>query len=348
MSKTVVLIPDIHLWYKDIGTIKGSKKAVENIILEIIDRVRELGIDHIILGGDVCHAGYKDDIVTFHNHYTLLENLSKASKAENYMIGGNHGLQQLNTNLEVYINQPSNNNLYKPSEVTFYPAEPLFEMKPYVEIEGVIFSLHSFNPRDKEYYTKDSILQGKKHIAIYHDMNMFSDIDFSKTTLGVNQSYYQNYMYNVDVAVVNHIHTKYANFFFNKTLFIVPGSVFPTSTSIHEISAEYVDLPLFIINNGEFEISSIPISRRLKEVVLLQEDVKRTKVNPLKQVVDKASNFIGSTNFAQHVQRNQIHPVILKVIEMTKSGELDNAKLAELYDEYRGITNITNDIGIEV
>lgn len=346
--KKVLVVTDLHLWNKDISTLKNSKELAERKIRDIILAVKENDIDHIILGGDVAHDGYKTDIVQFHSHYNLLQTLSNASKDENYMICGNHAFLNASTNLELYINQPCNNTLYKPGEMIITPDKPLFKMVDYIEVEGAIISMHSYNKVNKSYMVPDSLVQGKQHIGIYHDETFLSYSSDRKEYI-IKESALQTTFHNVNYAVINHIHMKRKSYYNGSTIFIQPGAVGATTMSDVQNFGEFISLPLFTIDNGEVNLTYIDIPTYKSEYALNMSDLKKERVKPLVLKIDKDYSGDGLYNYQSiedYTEKLKIPTEVLKVIELSLFGKLSIENLVTLYKDYKKINN-DEDISLE-
>ena len=338
MSKTVLIIPDIHLWYKDISSLQNRNSVAERILTDITKQVKENKINHVILGGDVCHSGYKDDIETFHSHFNLLTNLSNASIDENYIVCGNHALMNKSTNPEVYINQPCRNVMYKPPRPIIYPDKPLFQMAPFLKVEDVIISMHSYHPTNNRYFFNPN---GLKHIAIYHDAVMLNS-DFL-----VADTYYSNYMYNVDYAVINHIHDYKKPYYKNQTLVITPGSVVPTAADQYKKSEKTLQLPLFKIDGSEVIVDYIEFDKYLDEIILVKPTVEKTKLNPLKAVIKGDTRILQYTEISQYIESTKVPKEVLQTIKYAIRGNLDYKILASLNDSMKNKVEDINHIDLK-
>ena len=337
--KKVLVVTDIHLWYKDISTLKNSKELAERKVKDIITAVKENEIDHIILGGDVVHEGYKTDLIQFHSHYNLLQTLSNASRGENYLVCGNHAFLNASTNLELYINQPCSNTAYNPGGDIISPDKPLFKMTDFIEVEGAIISMHSFNKVDKSYMTPDSVVQNKQHIGIYHDETFVTYSNDRKEFI-IKESALQTTFGNVDYAVINHIHMPKKSHYNGSTIFIQPGSIGATSVTDVANFGEYTSLPVFTIEDGEVTLSYIDIPTYRAEYQINLDELKKEKVKPLVLKIDKdhtGEGIYSYTSIEDYTQKLNVPIEVLKTVEFALSGQLTLDNLVKLYKEYKNI-----------
>lgn len=249
MQEKILCLTDLHKRDVDFTSITGFTKAVTQVQLDVIKFIKEHGITKVIIGGDWYDQGYR------HTSPTLADNeldrrLSEAVNGEVYITLGNHYYLERDNNPESYIIQPCDKHPLVKDVIL--PEKPIFKCVDNLIVNNTLFSFFHFDKHVKDYidYRPDNI---QYHIGIYHDDCVVpSNVRAAAGYFGTTTSSYLERIYaNIDVAVINHIHTNIGVTALNlpsgkKVPLIIPGSLGITQNKDTE-KHKSVDLPVVTV-----------------------------------------------------------------------------------------------------
>lgn len=260
MPQKILAVTDLHKRDVDFNSIQGFVKAVTQVQFDILDFIKQEGVDKVIVGGDWYDKGYR------HTGPTLSDNeldrrLSEAVNGEVYLTLGNHYYLERDANPESYVIQPCKEHPLLNPIIT--PEKPIFKCVDELLVSGVQFSFFHFDKHNKKYVNQKR--EGVRfHVGVYHDDCVVpTNIRQSAGYFGETSSQYIQSIYsNVDLAIVNHIHVpigvKKLSLLDGRELsMIIPGSLCVTQNKEIE-KHKSVNLPLFIINDdGTFSVKFV-------------------------------------------------------------------------------------------
>lgn len=249
MQEKILHLTDLHKRDVDFTSIIGYTKATTQVQLDIIQFIKDNGITKVFVGGDWYDKGYR------HTGPTLADNeldrrLSAAVNGEVYITLGNHYYLERDNNPESYIIQPCQKHPLLKDVVL--PDKPIFKCVDDLIINNVLFSFFHFDKHIKD-YRADRPDYVDYHVGIYHDDCVVpSNIREAAGYYGTTSSSYLEGIYkNVDLAIINHIHTALGVQPLNlpsgrKVPLIIPGSLGITQNKESE-KHKSVDLPVITV-----------------------------------------------------------------------------------------------------
>lgn len=250
MQARILFLTDLHKRDADFTTITGYTEAIDKVQDDILTTVRNLGVTHIIVGGDWYDKGYRSINRTFNDmNYDKL--ISDSVNGNVYICRGNHLYLERDSNPEMYLIQPC--AAMPPIHPIKTPEEPLFKSPDVLQIGPLQISLFHFDKSNKQYIRARNP-ETTFHVGVFHDdcvvptsvRAMSGDHGITSTT--ALASYYEN----LDFAVCNHIHMAcglvrvQANG--REVPVMVPGSLCITKNKTSELHSS-VNLPVITLED---------------------------------------------------------------------------------------------------
>lgn len=291
MTYKVLIGGDLHKKMKDITTIRGYVKACTKVQLDIMRKIKEMGITHFISLGDWFDSGYGSDVAAALTHTDIDVEMSKLLNGNFYGLIGNHIRIRMDSNPELFLIQP--HDTYKSRYPVTRPEQVIRTPKS-LTLNGVQFHFMHWNKDAESAFEYKAMIDPNchYHVGLYHTEYVIPTHYLHnmgmKTVINEN-SMIASALEDIDLAVVGHIHKPIGTFTINKvsgksTTMIVPGSL--TNTDAGELSRHsYIDMPLLEIDeSGNVSLSYVRQDLFTDELQFLRKNMSEDMREKLKSL----------------------------------------------------------------
>lgn len=291
MKYKVLFGGDLHKRMKDITTIRGYVRACTKVQLDIMNKIKELGITHFIHIGDWFDSGYGSDVAAALTHTDIDIEMAKLLNGNFYGLIGNHIKIRMDSNPELFLIQP--HNVYK-SRYPVTRINPIIRTPKDLILNGVQIHFIHWN-KDAESAFEYKALINKDchyHVGLYHTEYIIPTHylhNMGMKTVVNDNSMISAALEDIDLAIVGHIHKPIGTFKINKvdgksTTMIVPGSL--TNTDAGELNRHhYVDLPMLEIEeDGRVSLSYIRQDLHTEDLMFLKKNISDDTREKLKSL----------------------------------------------------------------
>lgn len=345
---------DFHKRMKDISTIKGYVKVNRKVQLDLMQLIKDLGVDYFISWGDWFDSGYGSDVAAALTHTDIDNEMAKLLNGNFYGLIGNHIRIRMDSNPELFLIQPhpvylSRHQVVRDEQIIKTPRELI--------LNGVQICFMHWN-KDAENCLDYKPIINKDchyHIGLYHSEYMIPSHylnDMGMVGVVNDNTMLSNALEDIELAIVGHIHKPIGSFVINKTdgtttTMIIPGSL--TNTDAGDISRhDFIDLPIIDIDdNGavslwfhkldlhtnELQFKKREITEEQREKLKsLRGNTKETLYEELESTtfVGEAGSFLSLNAF----MKNQGYTVGDKKLIRSVINEPDNIdRLVDIYKE---------------
>lgn len=98
MKQSVIIVPEFHIWDRDISSIKGYRIEINSYINKLFELVDELPNPTLIFDGDIFHQGMKYLDIAM-EYVSYFEDLNKRCNGRVYSVIGNHEMSYAKGNI---------------------------------------------------------------------------------------------------------------------------------------------------------------------------------------------------------------------------------------------------------
>ena len=329
MSARILCLSDLHKRYKDSTNVKGQIEVQQKIQNDIIDYVKANNVTHLIILGDWYDRGFHG-LGPAYGAIEMDRRISNAVNGNVFLCVGNHFYLERDENPEMYIIQP--NPFIKPVIEIPLPDKPIFNVVPYININGVQITFFHYHKTNKD-YTVNLDSNVKYHIGIYHDDNALPTYiraqEGIKSTTSMSTL---NHIYdNVDLAIHGHIHTKVGTSTLElsngkQVPIVVPGALGITA-NMENLKYSDVDLPLIdISDNGDVTLSYAKFKTYLEDLRFFKpKTTKLPTVGTADLMEHKATilNTHGFFSLNNYLENKGYSSLQLAFVDAARGGTLD-------------------------
>lgn len=313
MKYRVLIGGDLHKRMKDLTTIRGYVDACQQVQVDLIKAIKELGVTHFISIGDWFDKGYGSDVAAALAHTDIDREMADALNGNFYGLIGNHIRIRMDSNPELFLIQP--HPIYKSRhEVT--RKEQIMRTPKDLILNGVQFHFMHWNKDAESAFDYKALinLDCKYHVGLYHTEYIIPSTKLIASGMAMqsnDNTMISNALENIDLAIVGHIHKPIGSFVINKsdgttTTMIVPGSL--TNTDAGELTRHsYVDMPMLDIEeDGTVKLSYHRQSLHTENLTFLKKVVDEDTREKLKSLCGntketlygelEATTFVGESS----------------------------------------------------